>query len=140
VAIATPEQNLATSRRWLLEVFNERQLDAVPEIIADDYRNFGTTGATGVEGGRQVITQADGWAPDRRISIKYQAAQDDVVLLLFSVEGTHTGEFMGVPPSGKRFQVWFADAFRFNEDGKMVEGWVIGKGDAMLAMKALHDE
>jgi hypothetical protein len=54
--MATPEQNLATSRRWLLEVFNERQLDAVPDIIADDYRNFGTTGVTGVEGGRQVIT------------------------------------------------------------------------------------
>jgi hypothetical protein len=50
--MATPEQNLATSRRWLLEVFNERQLDAVPDIIADDYRNFGTTGVTGVEGGR----------------------------------------------------------------------------------------
>lgn len=90
--MATPEQNLVTSRRWLLEVFNERQLDAVPDIIADDYRNFGTTDATGIEAGRQVITQADGWAPDRRISIKYQAAQDDVVLLLFSVEGTHTGD------------------------------------------------
>ena len=138
--MATAEQNLATSRRWLLEVFNEHLLDAVPEIIADDYVNVGTTGVTGVEGGRLVITQCDGWAPDRRINIKYEAAQDDVVLLLCSLEGTHTGEFMGVPPSGKRFFIWFTDVFRFNDDGKMVEAWVIGKGDMKLALQALHDE
>jgi predicted ester cyclase len=138
--MTTPEQNLATSRRWLLEIFNERQLDAIPEIIADDYVNMGTTAATGVDGGRMVITQADGWAPDRRVSIIYQAAQDDVVLLLLSMEGTHTGEFMGIPPSGRPFQMWFTDVFRFNDQGKMIEGWVIGKGDAMLALQALHDD
>lgn len=138
--MATSEENLATSRRWLLEVYNKRQLDAVPEIIADDYINIGTSTATGVEAGRHVITQADGWAPDSRISIKYAAAQNDVVLLLFSVEGTHTGEFMGVPPSGKKFLLWFSDIFRFNNEGKMVEGWVIGKGDAMLNLQALHNE
>ncbi len=135
--MATPEQNLATARRWLLEVFNEHQLDQVADIIADDYINVGTTAATGVEAGRQVITQADGWAPDRQISIKYEAAQNDVVMLLLSLEGTHTGEFMGVAPSGKRFQIWLCDVFRFSDQGKMIEGWVIGKGDALLALKEL---
>ncbi len=136
----TPAQNLATARRWLLEIFNNHNLDAVPEIIGEDYVNVGTTTARGVEAGRLVITQGDNWAPDRRIDIKYEAAQDDVVLMLFSLSGTHTGEFMGVPPSGKRFSIWLSDIFRFDADGKMVEGWVIGKGDAMLALQALCDE
>jgi hypothetical protein len=41
--MATAEQNLATARRWLLEVFNNHDLDAVPEVIADTYSSYGTT-------------------------------------------------------------------------------------------------
>jgi hypothetical protein len=41
--MATPDQNLATARRWLLEVFNNRDFDAIPEIIATSYINHGTT-------------------------------------------------------------------------------------------------
>lgn len=137
--MATPEANLATARRWLLEVFNDHDLEAVPEIIAPTYTNYGTTDAVGVEAGRAVITQADGWAPDRRIEIVYEAANDDVVLMLFTVAGTHTGSFAGIPATNRRFEVHLADIFRFDEEGMMVEGWVIGKGDLQLTLAALAD-
>ena len=138
--MSTVEQNLATARRWLLEVFNDHDLDAVPEIVADTYWNYGTTTLTGVEAGRAVITQADSWAPDRRLEIISMAAQDEVVFVLFTASGTHTGPFMGVPPSNRPFSVHLADFFRFDEEGKMTEGWVIGKGDIKLALEALHAE
>lgn len=132
--MASPEANLATARRWLLEVFNSHDLDAVPEIISPDYTNYGTTEQAGVEAGRSVITQADEWAPDRRIDIVYDAASDDVVFVLFTVSGTHTGAFAGVEPSNRPFSVHLADVFRFDDDGMMIEGWVIGKGDLRLAL------
>src|ERR1700730_10964763 len=103
MTMASPDQNLATARRWLLEVFNNRDFDAIPEIVADDYTNHGTTALRGVEAGRAVVTQVDGYAPDRRIDIISDMAQDDRVFVLFTVTGTHTGPFMGVPPSGQRF-------------------------------------
>lgn len=127
-------RNLATSRRWLEEVFNNHDLDAVGEIVSPTYVNVGTTSATGLEGGRQVIEQLDAWAPDRRIDIKYMAARDDVVLILFSLSGTHTGQFGDVAPTGRRFSVWLCDVFRFDESGAMVEGWVIGKGELRSAL------
>lgn len=138
--MATPAQNLATSRRWLLEIFNDHDLDAVPEIIAPTYTNYGTTDQVGIEAGRAVITQADTWAPDRRIDIVYEAANDDVVFVLFTVRGTHTGPFAGIAPSNRPFQVHLADIFRFDDDGMMIEGWVIGKGDLQLALAAAVDQ
>lgn len=124
------------SRRWLEQVFNTHDLDAVPSIVSPAYVNVGTTAATVVAAGRQVIEQADGWAPDRRIEINYIAANEDVVLVLFALSGTHTGEFDGVAPTGVRFSVWLSDVFRFDDEGAMIEGWVIGKGDLRAALIA----
>lgn len=135
--MATSDANLATARRWLLEVFNSHDLMAVPEIISPDYTNYGTTDEVGVEAGRAVITQADVWAPDRRIDIVYDAADGDVVFVLFTVSGTHTGPFAGIEPSNRPFSVHLADVFRFDDDGMMIEGWVIGKGDLQQALAAL---
>ena len=129
------DRNLATARRWLLEVFNSHDVGAVPEIIADDYTNFGTTDLKGVEAGEAVITQSDQWAPDRQIDIIYEAAAEDLVFVLFTLSGTHTGTFVDIPPSDQPFSVYLADVFRFNEEGKMIEGWVIGKGDLKLALQ-----
>jgi predicted ester cyclase len=132
-------RNLATSRCWLEEVFNNHNLAAVAEIVSPAYTNVGTTNATGLEGGRQVIQQMDDWAPDRRIDIKYMAARDDVVLILFSLSGTHTGQFGDIPPTGRRFSVWLCDVFRFDESGAMIEGWVIGKGELRAALSQGSD-
>lgn len=127
--VSSEERNTATTRRWLLDVFNQKLLDAVPEMIAPTYVNVGTSVRRGVDAGRDVILQAEAWAPDRRIDIKYLAAQDDIVMILFSLSGTHTGTFQDVEPTGRPFSVWLSDIFRFDDGGMMIEGWVIGKGD-----------
>jgi len=130
----TEQRNLATSRRWLEGVFNNHDLDQVADIISPDYVNVGTTTAAGLAAGLQVIEQADRWAPDRRIEIKYIAAHEDVVLVLFSLSGTHTGHFDDLAPTGRPFSVWLSDVFRFDHAGAMIEGWVIGKGDLHRAL------
>lgn len=131
------QRNLATSRRWLLDVFNNHDLDAVPEIISPDYLNVGTTDRRGHEAGADVICQADSWSPDRKIEIRYAIAQDDLVMVLFRLHGTHTGLFQHIEPSGRPYSIWLSDTFRFNEAGLMTEGWVIGKGDLRDTLAAL---
>jgi predicted ester cyclase len=130
-------RNLATARRWLLDVFNNHDVDAVPSIIAPSYVNVGTTERRGHTAGVDVIRQADSWAPDRRIDIKYAVAEGDTVMVLFQLSGTHTGPFQDVPATGRPFSVWLSDIFRFDADGLMIEGWVIGKGDLRNALA--HD-
>jgi predicted SnoaL-like aldol condensation-catalyzing enzyme len=123
--------------RWF-EIFNNHDLDAVPEIIADTYWNYGTTTLKGVDAGRAVITQADGYSPDRQIKIIEMAARENVVFALLSVSGTHTGSVMGIAPSNRTFSCYVVDFFRFDDHGKMTEGWVVGRGDVKLALEALR--
>jgi hypothetical protein len=65
------------------------------------------------------------------------AMGENVVFVLFTVSGTETGPFMGMAPSNRTFSCHVVDFFRYQQ-GKMIEGWVIGKGDVMLALQALH--
>jgi len=48
------------------------------------------------------------------------------------MKGTHSGECMGVPATGKQVNVSAIDIFRF-ADGKLVEHW--GVTDAMALMQ-----
>ncbi len=118
------EQNKAIVRTWLLEGFNNCDLSKVEECLTEDYINHGTTEVRGYEGGRQVLTQAQAWAPDGKIVIHSMVAEGDTVMVFFTFEGTHTGSVGGMAPTGKRFNFLMTDVFPFR-DGKISEAWVI---------------
>jgi len=60
--------------------------------------------------------------PDRVDVMEQVIADGDRVGLLFRVTGTHTGNFFGIPPTGKRIDVYEVALLRII-DGRMVEGW-----------------
>ena len=49
-------------------------------------------------------------------------SEDNKVVLRWRVEGTHTGEFMGVAPSNKKIALGITEIFRV-ENGQLVEAW-----------------
>jgi predicted ester cyclase len=59
----------------------------------------------------------------------------DKVVARVSVTGTHEGEFMGMPATGKSFKVQAIDIVRFGDDGLAHEHW--GLFDAMAMMQQL---
>jgi predicted ester cyclase len=40
-----------------------------------------------------------------------------------TASGTQKGEFMGMPPSGRRVEVQLIDIMRFDDDGLIAEHW-----------------
>lgn len=60
--------------------------------------------------------------PDRVDVMERVIADGDRVGLLFRVTGTHTGNFFGIPPTGKRVDVYEVALLRI-VNGQMVEGW-----------------
>ncbi|OGA45182.1 MAG: hypothetical protein A3F74_11740 [Betaproteobacteria bacterium RIFCSPLOWO2_12_FULL_62_58] len=60
--------------------------------------------------------------PDRVDVIEEVIAEGDRVGLLFRLTATHTGNFFGIPPTGKRVDVYELAMLRI-VDGQMVEGW-----------------
>lgn len=69
--------------------------------------------------------------PDRVDVIEKVIADGDRVGLLFRVTGTHTGTFFGIPPTGRKIDVYEVALIRI-ENGQMVEGWFMMDEIALL--------
>jgi predicted ester cyclase len=49
-------------------------------------------------------------------------SEGDKVVMRWRIEGTHTGEFMGVAPSNMKITLGVTEIFRI-ENGQLVEAW-----------------
>jgi steroid delta-isomerase-like uncharacterized protein len=67
-----------------------------------------------------------------RMNVDAIAAEGDMVIVRGTMTGTHVGEFMGAPPSGKEIRVPFCDWTRVR-DGKAVEHWGVTDASALMA-------
>jgi steroid delta-isomerase-like uncharacterized protein len=60
--------------------------------------------------------------PDLRVEINDLIAEGDKVVARNTVTGTHRGEFMGIPPTGRRVAYDEIFVVRF-ADGRIAETW-----------------
>ena len=70
--------------------------------------------------------------PDLKFTTDFMVAEGDMVSAFTSVQGTHRGEFMGIPPTGKSFTVNNADTCKFTSDGLICEHWGVFDVAAMM--------
>ena len=120
------QQNVAIVKRWIEELFNQRNLAVADELVPPDHVNHdpGTPGIpNGPEGSKLVVSVYSTAFPDVRLSIEDQFTQGDRVVTRWSATGTHQGELMGIPPSGKRATVTGIQINRV-ANGKIAESWV----------------
>ena len=61
--------------------------------------------------------------PDQKFDIEFMVAGGEKLVSYGTVEGTHTGEFMGLAATGKSFKVRNIDICRFNAEGLIAEHW-----------------
>ena len=73
--------------------------------------------------------------PDLRFNVEDALPSGDKVVMRGTATGTHEGEFMGIPPTGKSVDVPLIDIIRFADDGLAHEHW--GLFDAMTMMQQL---
>jgi predicted ester cyclase len=86
------------------------------------------------EGFKQSIPMLRSGIPDFNATIDDVVAEGDRVVIRMTFRGTQTGEFMGMPPTGKSISVGVIDIFRI-AGGKIVEHW--GQMDSMGMMQQL---
>ena len=73
--------------------------------------------------------------PDLRMDPEDVIASGDKAVARVRATGTHQSEFMGMPPTGRRFDVQLVDIIRFGDDGLAREHW--GVLDQMTMMQQL---
>jgi steroid delta-isomerase-like uncharacterized protein len=118
------EQNKAIVRRVFEEAVNQGNLALADELLASDYVNHDMPApAPGVEGYKQVIAMFRSAFPDMVVTLEDVIADGDRVSTRGHFEGTHRGDFMGIPATGKKVSVSYIDIWRL-ENGKGRENWV----------------
>ena len=116
------EQNKAVVRRFVEEVINKHNLAKIDELFNTDYVNHTPGLPPGREAEKQLNSVSFAAFPDARVTIEDLVAEGDKVAARVSYRGTPTGDFMGIPPTGKQFIVTGAGVFRV-ADGKIAEQW-----------------
>jgi predicted ester cyclase len=122
---AEEEAAMAVIRRWCDEGWTQGKVEIADEVIHPSFKVHGAGGQVvepGIEGLKQLITQWRTGFPDAVQRVDDIFAVGDKVCVRLTWEGTHLGEFMGVPPSGKKVSVGTIGIDRV-VDGKVVEGW-----------------
>ena len=117
-------QTAELSRRIFEDVWNNKKLDAIEEIIAADYvhHDAGTIAANGPEGYRQFVNSYMNAFPDANFTIDEALTEGDTEVTRWTVTGTHEGELAGIPRTGRRFSVTGISIARI-ANGKIIESW-----------------
>ena len=117
--------NKATMSRIYEEVFSQGDLGLIDELLADDFVEHEEL-PPGVPQGkgapRAMMTMMRGAFPDFHARVEELLEDGDKVIARVRFAGTHRGEFMGIPATGKRFDIAVIDIIEFR-DGKGVAHW-----------------
>jgi serine phosphatase RsbU (regulator of sigma subunit) len=119
------EENKAIFRRYIEEVPNQGNLEAVDEIF-DRYLAHQPDGSTlerTPEDVKRFQTEFREAFHNMSLSIDDQIAEGDKVMTRVTLRGTHLGELRGMAPTGKEIEIKGVSIFRFSSEGKVVESW-----------------
>ncbi len=125
------EENKRIVRAFIETAFNQHRADRAADYLTSDMKWHGGTLGT-VEGREKfagLISAIVSALPDLRNVEQDIIAERDIVSVRAVVEGTHKGDLLGIPASGRRVKWDAVDVYRV-ADGKIAEEWA---ADDLLA-------
>ena len=126
----------ATTRRFY-DLINAGDVEGFGELMADEFVEHEETPglAPTKEGVKEFFRMFMAAVPDLRMIPEDVLPSGDKIVARIRVTGTHHGEFMGMPATGKSIDVQAIDIVRFDDDGLASEHW--GVFDVMGMMEQL---
>jgi steroid delta-isomerase-like uncharacterized protein len=117
------EQNKVLVRRFIDEVFVKGNSDAVDKLVTQDFtpHSWGKM-PPGVEPLKQAIRHVHAGLANVRFKIEDIIAEEDKVAVRVTAHAKHTGDFMGLPATGKEYTISETHIFHLR-DGKVAEHW-----------------
>ena len=115
------------AHRFHMDLFKKGDLAVADEILAADFVNHGAglppELATGPEGAKRFAQAIRaGFGDEVNISHEDVIVHGDRVVIRWTSWGTHKGDLLGVPATGKPVKITGIDIFRV-KDGKLAELW-----------------
>ena len=117
--------DLETRIREFYDTVNEGAFEQLDEILAPEFTTHEQP-PPGIEpdraGTKQFFAMMKGSFPDFRMTVDHVLVQGDTAAVRLRMSGTHRGEFMGAPATGKSFEVETIDMIKFRDD-QAIEHW-----------------
>ena len=119
----TYKENAALIRRYVSEVWNHGKYEVADELVHPQ----GVSASlpylpVGPEGVKMNVKTFRNAFPNLYLHILDTLAEENVVCIRFTMLGTHLGDFMGIPPTGKDVEMDGCCIFSIG-DGKIIEHW-----------------
>lgn len=116
------EGNKAIVRRICEEIYNQGHLAVADEVIAADCVEHVPGSPPGPEGLKRFLSVLRTAFPDLQVTLEDLIGEADKVTWRWALQGTHQGEFFGLPATGKHARWAEIQIGRF-ADEKLVEHW-----------------
>jgi steroid delta-isomerase-like uncharacterized protein len=131
------DENKALFRRFIEQVANQGDLSVIHQMMPPDFienQELPAGAPQGRDGVEHFFRQWTQGFTDRNITLDLEVAEGDLVTTFQTWRGTHSGEFLGIPATGKTIKVPAVDIVRV-ADGMFVEHW--GVMDMLVLMQQL---
>lgn len=127
------QEKIDVIERYSEEVMNKGNLDAVDELLADDYVHH--TPPPGMEPTREgfkgFVAAAHAGLRDLTLTTDDILVQGDKVVQRWTNTGVHEGEFMGVPGTGNEVEFSGISIYTVRE-GQIIEDWTLFDGLGLM--------
>lgn len=129
------ESNISTQTAFG-EAVNTGNLDKMYELVAANCVDHDPAPGqiAGPEGYIAFFTTMRTAFPDFKLEVEQLVADEEFVSFAYTATGTHNGEFMNIPATGKPIKIRGLQISKFAE-GKMVERW--GSSDELGILKQI---
>jgi predicted ester cyclase len=119
------EQKREVMKRVSAEVFGQGRMESVDELIAPDFVDHDPLPGMPPdrEGFKQVVQMFRSAFPDFRVELQHTVVEGDRVVDHIRSFGTHSGEFLGLAPTGKPIDTSAIVISRLDDEGRIVERW-----------------
>jgi steroid delta-isomerase-like uncharacterized protein len=107
------------------ESWNERDFDGIVRNAVDNLVYTDRARNLTLKTKQQFKEWTEFWAkafPDGRITDAHYIDAGDIVVAQFTVEGTNTGPFLGLPATGRRMRCSYCEVSRFDKNGRTISG------------------
>ncbi|NUQ72518.1 MAG: ester cyclase [Polyangiaceae bacterium] len=133
----TPEENKAVLRRMFDESLNTQNYEIAAQFLTSDFVRHDVfkvfPDRSGQNGVKEYMSLLRAAIPDLRVDIVDILAEGDRVCVRYLGQGTHVGELLGRPGTGKPVRLEGVNVYRM-VDGKIAETWQYMDGLGFLRL------
>lgn len=132
--------DIARTKARIESLWNDGDLDVIDDLYADNFVGHDPQNPMqGKDDVRSWYNEVKTSAPDVHLNLHETIASGDVLASRWTVSGTDTGGYRGVPPTNKTWLITGLTMSKFH-DGKIVESWAVSDNLGLMQQMGLVPE